>query len=99
MGIWANTVPLPPVLPDYRGSFWCSRLSGLGYKAMSNSFLGVMSYCGVCLSLRQVSDFMLSMESAELNVTFFAAQTIHAKIQNNFRELPQERCVPPVYPL
>eukprot|EP00752_Nemacystus_decipiens_P010447 g9307.t1 len=37
-----------------------------------------------------VSDFMLSMESAELNVTFFAAQTIHAKIQNNFRELPQE---------
>eukprot|EP00903_Cladosiphon_okamuranus_P011653 g10961.t1 len=37
-----------------------------------------------------VSDFMLSMDSAELNVTFFAAQTIQAKIQNNFRELPQE---------
>lgn len=56
----------------------------------------------VVLTLSQVSDFMLSMESAELNVTFFAAQTIHAKIQNNFRELPQERCAclrHPVWPL
>lgn len=50
----------------------------------------VMS-CNTTTSLSQVSDFMLGMESAELNVTFFAAQTIHAKIQNNFRELPQER--------
>ncbi|CAM9473964.1 unnamed protein product [Scytosiphon promiscuus] len=33
---------------------------------------------------------MLRMESAELNVTFFAAQTIHAKIRSNFRELPSE---------
>lgn len=32
------------------------------------------------------------MESAELNVTFFAAQTIQAKIRSNFRELPPERC-------
>lgn len=40
---------------------------------------------------RQVADAMLRMESAELNVTFFAAQTIHAKIRSNFRELPQER--------
>ncbi|CAN0313886.1 unnamed protein product [Pylaiella littoralis] len=37
-----------------------------------------------------VADAMLRMESAELNVTFFAAQTIHAKIRSNFRELPQE---------
>lgn len=37
-----------------------------------------------------VSDAMLRMESAELNVTFFAAQTIHAKIRLNFRELPKE---------
>ncbi|CAN0445552.1 unnamed protein product, partial [Scytosiphon promiscuus] len=28
-----------------------------------------------------VADAMLRMESAELNVTFFAAQTIHAKIR------------------
>lgn len=39
----------------------------------------------------QVADAMLRMESAEVNVTFFAAQTIHAKIRSNFRELPQER--------
>ncbi|CAM9689100.1 unnamed protein product, partial [Sphacelaria rigidula] len=38
-----------------------------------------------------VSDALLRTESAEMNVTFFAAQTIHAKIRSSFRELPKER--------
>lgn len=50
-----------------------------------------VSVCTPDLLLVQIADAMLRLESAELNVTFFAAQTIHAKIRCNFRELPQER--------
>ena len=39
----------------------------------------------------QVGDAMLRMESVEVNVTFFAAQTIHAKVHSNVGDLPRER--------
>ncbi|CAN0088223.1 unnamed protein product [Discosporangium mesarthrocarpum] len=38
----------------------------------------------------KVADAMLMIDNAGLQMTFFAAHTIHAKIQYDFRELPQE---------